>query len=358
MKLKKLLGLGLALAMVVCFAVGCGGETQEETPQNNEEQQTSTIENQLLKEEEQKVLKTLAPLPEVGQGEKLAAVAFSMTNPFWITVSEGYEDAAQEYGVTIDVVAAQNEADENSQLEVMNNLLTKDYDAIAISAMTPFNLVPGVAQANEKGIKVVAVGTDLDDTAAAEANASVEAFVTMDFSKQGEMGAEYIMEKIGGSGKVAVIEGQAGADNSEQRKQGAIRGFEANGGEVVAVEAADWDRQKAYDAATNILQANPDLKGIMCANDEMALGVVEALKAAGKKDQVVVVGIDFIEEAKTSIEAGELDASIVMSPYLFGKAGLILALKSVQGQEIPETIYWDQYGLVDAENVADYDGWK
>ena len=104
MKLKKLLGLGLALAMVVCFAVGCGGETQEETPQNNEEQQTSTIENQLLKEEEQKVLKTLAPLPEVGQGEKLAAVAFSMTNPFWITVSEGYEDAAQEYGVTLSLI--------------------------------------------------------------------------------------------------------------------------------------------------------------------------------------------------------------------------------------------------------------
>ncbi len=90
----------------------------------------------------------------------------------------------------------------------------------------------------------------------------------------------------------------------------------------------------------------------MCANDEMALGVVEALKAAGDKDQVKVVGIDFIEEAKTSIEAGELDGSVVMSPYLFGKAGLIFSLKAVQGHEIPENIYWDQLALVDAENVA------
>jgi ABC-type sugar transport system substrate-binding protein len=126
----------------------------------------------------------------------------------------------------------------------------------------------------------------------------------------------------------------------------------------VAVEAADWDRQKAYDIATNILQANPDIAGIMCANDEMALGVVEALKAAGVKDKVKVVGIDFIEEAKTSIQNGELDGSVVMSPYLFGKAGLILALKAIQGQTITSDMFWTPFALVNASNVNQYDGWK
>jgi ABC-type sugar transport system substrate-binding protein len=224
--------------------------------------------------------------------------------------------------------------------------------------MTGFNLVESVAKANEMGIPVVAVGTTLDPEAAADAGASVAAFVTSDFEAQGYLGAQYIMEQLGGAGKVAVIEGQAGSDNSEQRKNGAIAGFEENGGEVVAVEAADWDRQKAYDIATNILQANPDLEGIMCANDEMALGVVEAMKAAGAKDQVKVVGIDFIDEAKTSIENGELDGSVVMSPYLFGKAGLILALKAVQGQEITEDMFWTPFALVNADNVGEYDGWK
>jgi ABC-type sugar transport system substrate-binding protein len=380
-RLRTLLALVLIGAMMVVALGGCATEEQQDTqesPAQTEEsasasQEVSTspeaaaeesseesfaVTNELLKEAENEMLEALAPLPDMGTGEKIGAVAFSMTNPFWVTVQEGYEDAAAEYGVSVDVVASPDEADEQGQADAMNALLAKDYDAFAISCMTGFNLVESVAKANEMGIPVVAVGTTLNPEAAADAGASVAAFVTSDFEAQGYLGAQYIMEQLGGAGKVAVIEGQAGSDNSEQRKNGAIAGFEENGGEVVAVEAADWDRQKAYDIATNILQANPDLEGIMCANDEMALGVVEAMKAAGAKDQVKVVGIDFIDEAKTSIENGELDGSVVMSPYLFGKAGLILALKAVQGQEITEDMFWTPFALVNADNVGEYDGWK
>jgi D-allose transport system substrate-binding protein len=357
-KVKKILLLVMSLLLCTVFAVGCGTEKAPKATEKNQKAPVSTIENALLKDAEAKMLEALAPLPKMGNGEKIGAVAFSMTNPFWVTVEEGYKDAAKEYGVTVDVVAAQKEADETGQAEAFNTLLAKDYNAFAISAMTPFNLVPSVANATKKGLKVVAVGTNIDAAAAKDAGAVVEAFVTSDFKEQGKMGAEYIMKKIGGPAKVAVIQGQAGADNSEQRKQGAIEGFKANGGEVVAVEAADWDAQKAYDIATNILKANPDLKGIMCANDEMALGVVEALKAANKKEQVVVCGIDFIDNARQSIIAGELDGSVAMSPYLFGKAGLILTLKATQGQKIDTDIFWTPIGLITADNVTEYEGWK
>lgn len=362
---------GISVLLLVCFCIalagGCSGQAETlpeepsagepagpaETPETDE-----VTENELLMEAEARMLEALAPLPEMGNGEKIGAIAFSMTNPFWVTVEDGYHAAAEQYGVTVDVVASPNEADENGQAEAFDTMLAQDYQAFAISAMTPFNLVPSVARSNEKGIKVVAVGTNIDMDAARDANAAVEAFVTSDFREQGKMGAAYIMERIGGSGNVAVIEGQAGADNSTQRKEGAVEGFEENGGTVVAVEAADWDAQKAYDIATNLMQANPDLKGIMCANDEMALGVVEALKALNKKDQVVVVGIDFIDNARQSIMAGELDATVAMSPYLFGKAGLILALKAMQGHEISEEIFWTPIGLITADNVEQYNGWK
>ncbi len=361
--MKKLVVVLCLIMLVSALVVGCTPAEEPVDPnvedQNNvEDNNPAAITNELLKQAEQDMLDALAPLPEMGNGEKIGAVAFSMTNPFWVTVQQGYEDAAAEYGVTVDVVASPDEANEQGQADAMTALLAKDYAAFAISAMTPFCLVNPAAEATAQGIPVVAVGTNLDAAAAADAGAVIEAFVTSDFAAQGKLGATYIMEKLGGAGKVAVIEGQAGADNSEQRKAGAIAGFEENGGEVVAVEAANWDRQQAYDIATNILQANPDVAGIMCANDEMALGVVEALKAAGVKDQVIVVGIDFIEEAKTSIENGELDGSVVMSPYLFGKAGLILALKAVQGHEITEDMFWTPFALVNADNVADYDGWK
>ena len=356
--MKKIPLVITSLLLCAVLAVGCGTEKAPEATGNSQKTPVSTIENALLRDAEAKMLEALAPLPKMGNGEKIGAVAFSMTNPFWVTVEEGYKDAAKEYGVTVDVVAAQKEADETGQAEAFNTLLAKDYNAFAISAMTPFNLVPSVANANKKGLKVVAVGTNIDAAAAKDAGAVVEAFVTSDFKEQGKMGAEYIMKKIGSPAKVAVIQGQAGADNSEQRKQGAIEGFKAKGGEVVAVEAADWDAQKAYDIATNILKANPDLRGIMCANDEMALGVVEAMKAANKKDQVVVCGIDFIDNARQSIIAGELDGSVAMSPYLFGKAGLILSLKATQGQKIDTDIFWTPIGLITADNVAEYEGWK
>ena len=196
--MKRILVLVMSLLLVTVFAVGCGNN-QAEKPEDKApgEGQTavSTIDNELLKDAEAKMLEALAPLPEMGNGEKIGAIAFSMTNPFWVTVEEGYKDAAKEYGVSVDVVAAPNEADENGQAEAFNTLLAKDYNAFAISAMTPFNLVPSVAKANEKGLKVVAVGTNIDADAAKDAGAVVEAFVTSDFKEQGRMGAEYIMKK-------------------------------------------------------------------------------------------------------------------------------------------------------------------
>lgn len=91
--------------------------------------------------------------------------------------------------------------------------------------------------------------------------------------------------------------------------------------DVVAVEQCDFDAQKAYDAATAIIEANPDLVGIACGNDDMALGVVQALEEKGLNDQVTVVGVDFTEEAKAAIEDGSYDASVAMISISYGKRG-------------------------------------
>ena len=241
---------------------------------------------------------------------------------------------------------------------MLNTIVGKDYNAITISAITPFNLIPGVASATEKGLPVIAVGTSVDTAEAEKAGAVVNAFITSNFEEQGQLGGEYVIEKIG-SGKVAIIEGLAGAAQGEARKTGAQKAFEANADiEIVSIQAGNWDRQTAYNIATDLIQANPDLKGIFCANDVMALGVVEALKAADMKDQVVVVGVDAIDEAKDSIRNKELDGTVAMSPYLFGKGGLILSLKVLEGHEITQDIFWTPLGLITEENLDTYDGWK
>jgi len=124
------------------------------------------------------------------------------------------------------------------------------------------------------------------------------------------------------------------------------------------VQPGNWDQQTAYNIAQNLIQANPDLKGIFCANDIMALGAVTALKTAAKKDQVCVVGVDFIDQAKESITKGELEATVAMSPYLFGKGGVLLMLKVAEGQKIDHVIDWSPNVLVTKSNVSAFDGWK
>ncbi|EPY6469757.1 substrate-binding domain-containing protein [Clostridium sporogenes] len=356
MNFKKVAALILSASLLTGL-VGCGSSTTNtDTSQKKETKQT--VENSAFKDAEKKLMDSLAPLPKPIKQYKLAALEITLANPFWVTVKEGYEDAAKEYKVSCDIMAAPKEDDVNSQLETFKTLIGKDYDGISISSITPFNLIPGVAEANKKKIPVVAVGTSIDDKKGKEANAKVQAFITSNFEDQGKVGGEFIVNKIN-SGKVAIIEGMAGAAQSEARKNGAKKAFEANKNiRIVSVQAGNWDRKKAYDIATNLIQANPDLKGIFCANDMMALGVVDALKAANKKDQVAVVGVDFIDEAKKSIENKELDATVAMSPYLFGKGGLILALKVLEGQEINKDIYWTPIAVVNNENVKTFDGWK
>jgi len=347
----------LALLLLAVSLMGCagnaGGKAEDDTDAAAPAGASAGYE-----EAEAKLLELLAPLPEPGGDYKVAALLITLANPFWITVKEGYEGAAKEFGVNVDVLSAPKEDDVNSQLEALQAVLAKNYDAVALSAITPFNLVPGVAEATRKGIPVIAVGTSIDEEAARDAGARVEAFITSDFAKQGEIGAQFIIDKIG-SGKVAIIEGLPGAAQGEARKEGARRAFESEGNvELVSVQPGNWDRKTAYDIAVALLQAHPDLKGIFCANDVMALGVVEALQAAGKKKDVVVVGVDFIDEARESIRLGELDGTVAMSPYLFGKGGLILALKVLQGHKLQGNIYWTPLGLVHGENLEAFDGWK
>lgn len=114
---------------------------------------------------------------------------------------------------------------------------------------------------------------------------------------------------------------------------------------------------KAYNVATNLLQGNPDLKGIMCANDVMALAAVEAVEAAGKQGQVTVVGIDFIPQARDAIKAGRLAASVAQSPFLVGEMCARAAMLAAQGKSVPSEAYIPIV-LVSQENIGRMEGWK
>lgn len=352
MKSMKLIFLVLFSVMMLFVFTACNSNEQATDDETTE--QTNSAFDQANADLEE----ALAPLPEKDTGVKVAAIESTLANSFWVTMQKGYEDAAKDWGITVKVFATDSETDTQGQLDIMNNCLSQDYDAIAVSPLTELNLIPGIVAANQASVPVVAVGNGVNEDALAKANGKIAAFITSDFKAQGTMGAEYVIKQTDGKGKVAVIEGIPGATQSDARRDGALEAFNKAGMDVMPVQTGNFDAQTAYDLASALIDANPDLVGITCGNDVMALGVVEALKDKEMKDKVIVVGVDFTEEAAASIKAGDLDASVAMSPYLFGKAGLLCALKAVQGQEISDTVIWTPLCLVTADNLDSMEGWK
>ena len=164
----------------------------------------------------------------------------------------------------------------------------------------------------------------------AKQGGAVVGFVTTDNVAVGAKGAGYIVENVEKGSKVAVIEGKAGNTSGEDRKQGATDAFTAAGLEVVGSLPADWDRQKALDTAASFIQQNPDLKGIYCCNDTMALGALQAVINADKLGEILVVGTDGDTEAVDSVQAGQLSATVAQDPAGIGAKGLELLIEAVK----------------------------
>ena len=363
---KKILSILLCTAMVATMAVGCGSSSEEESTEDTATEETTEEEDTAddAAEAETEFTKALAqvdedlaPLPEKDTGKKLAAIESTLSNSFWTVMQEGYEDTAKEYGVTIDVQATDSDTDTTGQLDILNNMLVKDYEAIAVSPLTEDCLISGIVAANQEDVKIITTGNQVNEDALEEAGGKLDAKITVDFYNQGVMGAQYIIDKTGGEGKVAVIAGNEGGTQADARRDGAKDTFEDAGMDVVAVEQCDFDAQKAYDATTAIIEANPDIVGIACGNDDMALGVVRALEEKDMKDKVTVVGVDFTEEAKAAIEEGTYDATVARSPYLMGREGVIIMLKALEGQDVSEVGDSTPMVLVDSTNVDQMSDW-
>lgn len=287
---------------------------------------------------------------EGGDSAEYAIILKPLSNDFWATMKKGIEEEAAKQGVKVDVFAANTEEDTEGQLKILENCITKGYKAIGVAPLSPTNLINGIVEANKKGIYVMNIDEKIDMDSLKAAGGSVIAFATTDNEKVGEKGAQYILDNLKDGGQVAIIEGKAGNASGESRKTGATKIFtEASNVTLVASQPADWDRQKALDTAASMLQANPDLKAIYCCNDTMALGALQAVKNAGKLGEIIVVGTDGAAEALTSVEEGELNATVAQNSAEIGATSLRRMIKAVKDAEkidanaTPETIPVDSY---------------
>lgn len=365
--MKKYVALLLALVMSLTLLAACGGEdtgTPQDNPgeqqeqQGQEEQQPQEQVNARVQEIEDTLMEQIGEMPEFNGDEKLGALVISLTNPYWVGMKEAYEAAAEQYGVDIEVMSAPTEGDKQSQLETLQGMALKDYDAIVLSPIEPYNLLPGIVQCNENEIPVINLGPGINLESLEEMDGHLDGRLTVDFAQQGEMAAQDIVERIGGSGKVAIIQGISGAAQSEGRTEGAKKVFDAaEGVEIVSIQPADWDSTTAYNVAADLIQAHPDLKAIFCCNDVMALAASQALTDADAKEGVLLYGVDGTDEAKTAIKEGRMDGSITYPSSAYARAAVVMLLKLAQGMDMSETVYCP-LDVINTDNVAEFDGYK
>ncbi|MFE2069848.1 substrate-binding domain-containing protein [Streptomyces sp. NPDC059467] len=270
----------------------------------------------------------------------------TLNNPFFVQIRSGAEAEAKKLGVDLTVTDAQNDA--SQQANQLQNFTSSGLGAIIVNPVDSDAASNSVKAADKADIPVIAVDRDVN-------NAKTDTLVASDNVEGGELAAKTIAEKLGGHGKIVILQGQAGTSAARERAQGFANGLKAYPGiQVVAQQPADFDRTKGLDVMSNLLQAHPDVQGVIAANDEMALG---AIKALGSKagTSVSVVGFDGTPDGLTAVKNGTMYASIAQQPSQLGKISVENALKAIKDEKIDPMIKVP-VKVITKENVAGFTG--
>ncbi|MEG0250973.1 MAG: D-ribose ABC transporter substrate-binding protein [Peptostreptococcus sp.] len=252
----------------------------------------------------------------------------TLNNPFFVSVRDGAQKEADKVGAKLVISDARDDA--ATQSNNMSDLIQQGVDIILVNPVDSDAISTSVSAANEAGIPVIALDRNSE-------GGKLLSLVASDNVKGGEMAAQFIVDKVGKNANVAQLEGIPGASATNERGKG-FKNIANDNLKVVTSQSADFDRAKGLTVMENILQANPDIKGVFCQNDEMALGALEAISNVGKKDQITVVGFDGTEGAISSVKDGKLNATVAQQPDKIGELGVNAAVDYFSGKTIPAKI--------------------
>ena len=250
----------------------------------------------------------------------------TQNNPFFVSLVEGAEQAAQEAGVELIVVDAGDDA--TKQVSDIEDLVSKNVSVLIVNPVDSDAVTGAVQVAVDSGVKVISVDRVVN-------NVEIDCQIASDNVAGAEMATQYIVDTLGEGVKVAELQGTSGASAAIDRGTG-FHNIADSKLEVVASQTANFDRTEGMSVMENMLQADGDIKAVFAANDEMALGAVEAIAGAGK--DILVVGFDATDDAVAAIKEGRMAATIAQQPALIGATAIDNALKLMNGETIEKSI--------------------
>ncbi|HEX7936183.1 MAG TPA: substrate-binding domain-containing protein [Paraburkholderia sp.] len=264
---------------------------------------------------------------------KIALVLKSLSDPFTIAMANAAKNYQQHYAsqFALTIRGTTTETDTAGQIRIVEEMIKAKMNAIVLAPSGSKALTSVVARAIRAGIIVVTIDNPLDDALQDAANISVP-FVGPDNRKGAMLVANYLAQRLKAGDQVGIIGGVAADRNAQQRTAGYLESMKAAGVDVVATEAADWEYGKGRDAASRILGQHPQIRGLLCANDNMAMGAADAVRDTGRTGGVYITGYNAIEAIKPLIADGHVLATVNQFADRQAVFGMDVALKAVTEQ--------------------------
>ncbi|MEZ4849861.1 MAG: D-ribose ABC transporter substrate-binding protein [Bacteroidia bacterium] len=281
------------------------------------------------------------------QTPKMAIIISTLNNPWFVFLGESAAAKAEELGYEAKIFDSQN----NTALESdhFDNVIVSGFQAILFNPTDADGSVANVKKAKDAGIPVFCMDREINSNDAATAQ-----ILSDSYSGSVAVG-KYFTQQLNKKGNYVELLGLVGDNNTWARSQG-FHSVVDNYPDLkmVAQQSADFDRNKALEVMESILQANPDIDGVFCGNDAMAMGAYQALAGAGKADKVKVFGFDGADDVVSAIQEGKVSATGMQFPKVMAEMAAVFADEYINGkrdfaQKIPVAVE-----LVTKENVSNY----
>ncbi len=262
--------------------------------------------------------------------ETLGFIVPTMNNPYFADMEKGAKQAASDHGIQVTVVGGDN--DVTKQVKQVEDFIQKKVDAIIVQTVDTNGIVSAIEQANQAEIPVLTTG---------ETPTGGEILVSIAFDnfESGENAGEFLAKELDGKGKVLELIGVLGQETSRIKSDGFKAALDKYPDmELLDSQPAEYDRATAMSVMENFLQKYKEIDAVYAANDEMALGAIQAIKAAGRLDEIKVIGNDGTDDALESVKNGEMIATNATPAFIQGYIGVDMAVRALHGEKVPAHI--------------------
>jgi ribose transport system substrate-binding protein len=263
---------------------------------------------------------------------KLALVVKSFESPFWLVHEKWAKKAGEDYGVDVTVLAPSKGNNVEEQIRIVEDLIQTGIDGVAIAPANSVAIAAATQKLNEAGIPVV-----WDNTRGS--GGDYVCYIGADNILVGHTLSQALVERMGTSGQVLILEGFPGQQTADDRRKGMNDELTLYPDIQVASQTTHWQRLEGMQVTENTLQRWPDLVGVIGASVEPVLGGIEALKAAGiDQDKIWVGGVDVYADAVQALESGWLDFTLSQNPQKQAYWSIVALIKALNGEEVPAEI--------------------